>query len=510
MSGTIDNKRIARNTAVLYARMFLLMAISLYTSRIVLQTLGVADFGIYNVIGGIVVLFTFVNSAMVTATQRFINYELGRGYEAVVRRLFSMSLTTHLFIASVVALAGETVGLWFMEQYVRIPEGRMVAALWVYHFSVAATAVSIVRAPYNAAIVAYERMSAFAYISLVEAVMKLLVVFLLVFVSADKLEMFAVLQLAVVVIISLCYKLYANRHIAASRYRPFWDGALIRRLLGFSGWSLFGSAASLGVKQGMNILQNLFFGVGMNAAMGVAGQVNTAVWNFSANFQTSFNPEYAKAEAVGVSDVFFAVCYLTGKFSFLLLLVLSLPLAACMDQVLSIWLTEVPPHATAFCLLMLCTSLVEGITAPLWMVVQATGRIRNYQMTVSILIALTLPVSYILLKCGAQPEAVLGTQLGINLFVYAYRVSYLRHAIGLPLRGYTRGVLFPCAGVLGVSLIMTALATMAGDGWVGTLLTMATAVSAVGISAFYIGLNRQERHFILSMLKIKRNDNGSR
>lgn len=266
---TANNKRIAKNTLYLYFRMLLIMGVTLYTSRIVLNALGVEDFGIYNIVGGVVILFSFINNALSSATQRFLNFEIGRGDVLGTKRVFSMSLTIHLFVALFVVLLAETVGLWFLNTQMNIPTERMAAANLVYQFSILTVCISFVQIPYYASVVAYEKMSFFAYIAIIEVILKLLIVVLLIYVGFDKLRLYSILTFLVAVLVFVCYKYYCNTRLDISRYKYFWDKILFSKLLNFSGWMLFGAAAGVSATQGVNILLNIFYGVTVNAAMGI-------------------------------------------------------------------------------------------------------------------------------------------------------------------------------------------------------------------------------------------------
>ena len=283
---SVNGKRVAKNTMMLYIRMLLIMAVSLYTSRIVLKVLGVEDFGIYNIVAGIVVLFSFLNSAMSSATQRFLSFELGRGDINEVRRVFSMSMTAHISIALLILLFAETVGLWFLNTQINIPVDRVGAANWVYQFSILTFCIQIIRVPYNASIIAYERMTFYAYISIIEVVLKLLIVFLLVYFDFDKLKIYSVLIFLITLVICLSFKYFCCKTFPICRYNFFWNASLYKKIMSFSGWSLFGSVANVGSQQGMNILLNIFYGVSINAAMGIANQVSQAVYNFVYKFHS--------------------------------------------------------------------------------------------------------------------------------------------------------------------------------------------------------------------------------
>lgn len=480
------------------------MGISLYTSRVVLHVLGVEDFGIYNIVSGVIVLFTFVNSAMVGTTQRFLNLELGKDDKERTSCVFSISLIAHVLIAILVVLIGETVGLWFFLNYIQIPEERLSVAMWVYQFAIAGTAISILRAPYNAAIIAYEKMSAYAYISIVEAFMKLLIVYMLVVLPFDKLEIYAALMFFVVVFITLCYKYFCNRHFSITKYQWTWDLLLLKQLLSFSGWSLFGSVATVGVKQGVNIFQNMFFGVGVNAAMGIAEQVNTAVWNFSSNFQTAFKPQIVKYYAAGEHVHLESLVCRSSKISYFLLYTLSLPIIVCCNEVLSVWLKEVPLHAVCFCRLILVYSLLESFSAPLWIVIQAVGKIRSYQLVISSILILNLPLSYVALKQGYSPEVVINIQILIGFCTFIVRVLFVRHlVVFFSIRRYINNAFLPCLFITLLSVLVGIYVKFCVEEFMGTGIAIFICVIVSSLLIFFIGLNKDERTFIKNVIKRK-------
>ena len=413
-----NTRRIAKNTVMLYIHMLLIMAVTLYTSRVVLNVLGVEDFGIYNVVGGIVVMFSFLNGAMATSTQRFLSFSLGKNDQEQVARVFSMSMTTHISIALIVLLLAETFGLWIFYRYLNIPPERMGAAQWVYQLSVLTFCISIIRVPYNAGIIAYERMSFYAYISIVEVCLKLGMVILLQYLGSDKLILYALLMALTTGIVTFIYKLYCCKTFSVCRYHYFWDKHLYKELISFSGWSLFGSAANVGVQQGINILLNVFFGVVTNAALGIANQVSSAVSQLVGNFQTAFNPALVKSYASGDYSYFVRLIFQTSRFSYFLLFIIALPLYLCMPFVLKVWLDIVPEYTVVFCRWMLVFVLIDAVSAPLWISVQAIGKIRSYQLLMSALIFLNIPLSWLLLRLGKDAEWVMEVRVGINLLTF--------------------------------------------------------------------------------------------
>jgi len=505
MSNSANNKRIAKNTILLYFRMLLTMAVTLYTSMVVLKTLGVDDFGIYNIVGGVVVLFSFLNNAMSTATQRFLNFEMGRGAEGNVNRMFSMSMTAHLSIALIVVILSETIGLWFLNTQLNIPADRMNAANWVYQFTILTFCIQIIRVPYNASIIAYEKMSFYAYVGIIEVILKLLIVFLLLFFGWDKLKLYAVLTCGVTLIVLILYKLYCNKVFTTCRYNFFWDKSLYKKLMSFSGWSLFGSVANVGAQQGLNILLNIFFGVAINAAMGIANQVSSAVFGFVSNFQTAFNPQIVKSYAMNDRTYFMNLIFQSSKFSYYLLLLLSVPLLISTDFILQVWLTNVPEYTASFCRLIILFLLIDAISAPLWMSVQATGEIRNYQILMGGLILLNFPLAYLVLKLGFPPQSVLIVRLLINLITYFVRIFYLRNKINLPSGKYIREVILVVTLVTMLALPLPLLVDHYIAGWSGLIATTFVALLSTGLCIYAVGLKKNEREVLnrLVMNKIK-------
>lgn len=339
-----DGKRIAKNTLMLYLRMFLVMGISLYTSRIVLEQLGIVDYGIYNVVGGVVAMFGFINASMAASTQRYLTFDLGRKDLEHLNITFNTSLHIHVIIALVVVSIGEIGGVWFMYNKMQIPPDRMTAAFWVFQFSLASMIVTFINVPYNALIIAYEKMSAFAYISILEVVMKLGIAFLLMASPIDRLIYFAILNFVSSIIVRIIYTIYCSRNFAAVKLRRLFNKSLFKEMSGFAGWSLFGQLAAIGFTQGLNVLLNMFFGPAVNAARGVAVQVQGAVSQFSMNFQTAINPQITKSYAQqDFGNMHMLVCR-SSKFTYFLLFALTLPILLETPYILNLWLKEVPDY----------------------------------------------------------------------------------------------------------------------------------------------------------------------
>lgn len=494
-----SNKRIAKNTMFLYMRTFVILIVSLFTSRIVLQALGAEDYGIYNIIGGVVVLFSFLNTALTQATQRFLNFSLGKQDNKATHTVFCMSINAYLLLAIIFLIAAETVGLWFVDTQLNIPAKRMDAALWVYHFSVVTFIVNLIRIPYNASIIAYEQMDFFAYLSLLEVILKLIIVYLLWISPWDKLIVYALMYTLVTLLITVLYKIYCNHHFDITHYKFIWDKDLFKKLFSFSGWSLFGSLANLGASQGLNILVNIFYGVTVNAAMGIASQVSGAVTQFFSNFQTAFSPQIVKDYAAGEYEKLNKLIFSSAKFSFYLMFVISLPLILEMDKILDIWLVEVPQYTAIFTDLILVFMMLEALSGPLWMFVQATGRIRSYQILMSSLIVLNLPIVYIVLKIGYPVYWVWIVRILVDLLVIIARCIYIKLKFNFPSEKFVYMVFLP---VLLVAVLATPLPLIAKEVlpgyWVGIIGTILISIVGSSVVIYFAGMNSYEKNFIRS------------
>lgn len=506
-----NTTRIAKNTLMLYFRQILIMLVSLYTVRVVLAELGAEDYGIYNVVAGAVVLFTFVNNAMASATQRFLSFSLGKGDLEQTREAFTAGFAIHLAIALLFVLAAETAGLWFVESTLNIPEARKSAASAVYQFTIAATVFNIIRVPYHALIIAHERMGFFAGVSVVEVALKIAVAFLLAVSPVDKLAFYAFLLAAVALVILLCYIAFCMSSFASARLKKPRDKKLAREMISFSGWSLFGATADMANSQGTNIVLNLFTNVTVSAAMGIANQVNAAVYSFVSNFQTAFNPQIVKSWAAGDQSVFFHLIYLTSKVSFFLLWFFALPLYLNAELILSLWLNEVPAYSVEFVRLILLCSLVDCLNGPLWMSVQAVGDIKFYQIFVSVLIALNLPFTALAFSFGASPEWLLYIRLFLLAVTTVWRVFYLRKKIRLPARHFFSGILLRCAFVLFVSFALCRFlwSTLPFDGMVRFFVSCTSTVLVNGVCTLCFGFSKAERGSLVSFTKNFRREHGA-
>ena len=504
-----NNKRIAKNTLLLYVRMLFGMLVSLYTSRVILQTLGVEDYGVYNVVGGVISMFTFLNSAMSSATSRYITFEIGKGNMEQLKKVFSTSLQIHAIIALLIVILGETVGLWFLMNELVIPDGRMDAAMWVYQCSVVTAVVNIMSVPYNADIIAHEKMSAFAYISVLEIILKLAIVYLLVVLPFDKLKVYAVLVLMVGLLIRYIYTRYCHKHFEESHYIHRIDKALLKEMSSFAGWSFWGNLAAILYTQGLNMMLNIFFGPVVNAARGIATQIQGVVQQFVANFQMALNPQITKTYASGELDKMHSLMFRSARFSFMLMFFLSLPIMLETSYILTLWLGIVPENTVIFARIIIAISLIYTIANPCVIANQATGKVKVYQAVVGGLLLLILPISYIVLKMGAPAYSVFIVHFCVESVAQFARMYMLRNMIDLPLLSYVKNIYLPIMGVVLLSVVLPMLVyNNMQEGIIRLLAVGMTCVISVAMTSLFIGMTRNERTFLidksLRVLKIRK------
>lgn len=501
-----NNKRIAKNTLLLYFRMFFLMVVSLYTSRVVLNALGVEDFGIYNVVGGVVAMFSMLSGSLSSAITRFITYELGTGNRENLKNIFSSAVTIQIGLAILIILLAEAVGVWFLNVKMNIPDARMAAANWVFQFSVLTFAINLISVPYNASIIAHEKMSAFAYISILEALGKLAIAFLIAISPIDKLVFYAILMCAVALIVRFAYGAYCKKHFEECTYHLIFDKDLLKRIFSFAGWNFIGASSAVLRDQGGNVIINLFCGPAVNAARGIAFQVNNAISSFVTNFMTALNPQITKSYATGDREYMMTLIFQGARLSFYMLLLLSLPVLVNTHYILGLWLKTVPDHAALFVQLVLLFAMSESISNPLITAMLATGKIRKYQIIVGGLQLMNLPVSYILLRIGMFPEIVIMVTIVISQCCLAARLLILRGMIGLSIRKYLKNVYINVLAVIVTSAIFPLLLTnMLKESFPDFILSSLVALTCTGITIYYIGCSKAERKFVLNKLYILKN-----
>lgn len=497
------NKRIAKNTIVLYLRMILILVVGLYTSRVVLNTLGVEDYGLYNVVGGFVTVFAFLNGAMSTATQRFITFELAKGDLQRQRTTFSTAINIHLALAIVITLLAETIGLWFVYNKLVIPADRFTAAFWVYQLSIAALFIQIVSIPYNAAIIAHEKMSAFAFISILDVTLKLVIVYALTLVSWDKLIFYAVLLFLVGVLDRIIYGTYCGKNFPEAKYSFVIDKSLLKEMTNIAGWSLFGNLAGVGYTQGLNILLNMFFGPAVNAARGVAVTVQGVVSGFVANFQMALNPQITKSYAVNDLSRMHSLIYASSKFSFYLLFMIVWPIMIEAQEILTLWLKLVPDHTVWFMRLILSIMLIEALANPMMISSQAVGKVKVYQSVVGGLLLLIIPISYVALRLGANPESVFIVHLLMAVVAQFFRVLIVGRMINMSLLEYARVVLLRITAVFILVTIPTyTLYRLLPGGHIFTILVLLLTFLIECVVIVVVGLTQGERNLAFQKIKV--------
>lgn len=498
---TDNNKRIAKNTLLLYFRMLLMMFVTLFTSRVVLDKLGVTDYGIYNVVGGVVAMLGFLNSSMSNAVQRYLSFEIGKNNEAGVNRIFNVSLFAHAGIAVFVFVVMEIVGVWYLNTHMNIPAERMDAANWVLQCSIFTTLFTIVQVPYNAIIISKEQMGIYAYISILEVVLKLLVVYMLAIGNFDKLKLYSVLIMVATIGIMMIYRFYCTRKYKEAKFKFIKDWNLLKQIVGFASWNMLGELAWVFTGQGVNIILNSFFGPVVNAARGLAEQVNGAVNRFVANFQTAVNPQLIKNYASDQLGEMKTLLFRSTRFSYYLLLALSLPIILKMDFILHLWLKEVPDYTTGFCQLVLVSSLVSTLSNLLAQVARAYGKIRNYQIIVSIFLFLNFPLSYIVLKFGGSPLSTMFVNIGINAMLLFVRLRLTNRMIQMTYGSFIRNVLFPVIIVTAVALVIPlTIYFMLDNSIISFIIVCLVSFVSVGVSTYALGMNANERLYILAAI----------
>lgn len=498
----VNNRLIAKNTILLYVRMIFVMAVSLYTSRVVLSALGVVDFGIYNVVGGVVSMMSFLGNSMSIAAQRFFSFEIGKGDVSKVNRIFCVCLISHFFLSLVVVLFLEIIGVWFLHAKMNIPADRLVAAHWVLQLSIITTFFSIIQIPYNAMILSKERMGIYAYISILEVVLRLVIIYFLVVCAFDKLKFYAFLQFLVTLIILFLNWLYCVHYFKEVSFSLIWDKKLFKSVTSFAGWSMFGEISWVASGQGVDILLNIFCGPIVNAANAISGQVGRAVSKFVSSFQTAMNPQIIKTYAASQFDETKKLVYRGSKISYFLLLMISLPLMLEMNIVLELWLKEYPPYTVMFTRLGLLCSLVAMISNYLAQVVRANGNVRQYQLTVSFVIFLTFPIAYFVLVAGFSPNYIFAASIVLQILMIYVRLFLVRNMITITVREFSKNVMLQIVLVSLFSSIAPLLVYHTMDPGILRLLSviMVSVISVMFIS-FMIGLKKDERYAIKSMVK---------
>lgn len=496
------NQRIAKNTIMLYGRMLIMLLVSLYTSRIVLQTLGVTDYGIYNVVGGIVALLGFVSNAMSISVQRFLSYDIGKNDIESLNRTFSTAIVIHILIALLILLVGETIGLYFVSNHMNFPIDRYNAAIWVFHLSLIASFFKILQVPYNALIISYERMDIFAYLSIGEAVLNLAVVYLLRLGNIDKLTLYSLLLMIIALLVYALYYLYCRCKIKTVKFNLLFDRERFRSLIGFASWSALGEMSWAATLQGVNVVLNIFFSPVVNAARGISYQVLNAVNRFVQSFQMAVNPQIIKLYATDDIASMKTLVYRSTRFSVYLLLLLILPLLFRTEYIMKLWLGDVPEHLVLFCRLILVNALLDVLSNLHTTVAKAYGKIRNYQIIISLVLFLNLPLSYVCLRGGAPPESTYWVYSFVSILLLIIRLLIIKRMVGFSVVSYIKDVLCPISIVVILCLPLPVyLNKLIPESFIGLLVFTIISTISLIVSLFSFGITASERNFIVNKLK---------
>ncbi|MFA6571075.1 MAG: lipopolysaccharide biosynthesis protein [Bacteroidota bacterium] len=490
-----NSKRIAKNTLLLYIRLLVVIVVSLYTSRIVLQVLGVVDFGIYNVVGGVVVMLAFLNTSMATGIQRFLSFELGKENNDKLKLVFRTALTIQVMLSFLIVILGETVGLWFLNNKMTIPADRIISANWVYQLSILSFVFVILQSPFNAIIIAHERMNFYAYMSIVEALLKLFVVFLIASSPFDKLVSYALLLGIVTFIIFLFYLFYTKKRFIEVDFALSFKKEMLISMSSFSGWNTLGSLSYTMKSQGINILLNMFFGPVINAARGLSFQVFTAINGFVTNFQVAFRPQMIKSYAQGDIDYVIKMLYFVSKLSFFLIYIISLPVLLETDTILKMWLgNDIPPETSLFTRLVILTGIVDAFATPFSTIVHATGKVKWFQIVTSSIMILVIPVSYFLFKIGLPPEFALIVSLVFTVLVQITRILFVKKLINFSILHYFKHVFVPTSIIFIISpLLPLTLHMVYEETYERMFLTILMSILSTLIFTYIFGLNKKEK-----------------
>lgn len=502
-------KRIARNTLMLYMRMLFSMLVSLYTSRVVLNTLGVEDYGIYNVVGGFVAMFSIISRSLSASASRFLTFELGRADLQRLKDTFSTTLLIHVLLAGIIFIFAETIGVWFLNSQMTIPPERLCAANWVFQASVISFMFGLCSVPYNASITSHERMKAFAYIGIVDVVMRLLIVLFIAYSSFrfDRLVVYSLLLVAVSIMLQGIYIVYCHRNFEECRLCFRYNKKSWKEMSAFAGWNFIGSSAALLKDQGVDLLLNLFIGPVINAARGIAGSVCMAVGNFAGNFMAAVNPQITKSYASGDRDYMFSLVERCARFSFYIMLTLALPILFETDFILTLWLKQYPSHTANFVRLVLILSLCDVLSYTLITLQLATGRIRNYQLAVGGMLLMNFPLSYICLKLGALPESTYVVAIFVAVSCLLLRLIFLRKMVGLSVKRFLWNVCLNVSLVTGASVILPLLLKhcLVENSWEQFIVITLVCITCSTVSVCMIGCSKSERLFIWQKMRVSWN-----
>ena len=502
---TTSNKRIAKNTIFLYIRMGLVLVVSLITTRVVLHALGVVDYGIYNVVSGFVSMFAFLNTSMANGVQRFYNYSLGRNNGYSIADVYNSALQIQCLMAIIILILLETFGMWYIYNKMVIPTERFSSALWVFHFSVVSLVVLVLQIPYVAAIIAYEKMDYYAYLSIFDVISKLCVAYAIKFTQTDKLILYGALHLLVSVILFFLYYIYAKRNFKDLKFNLTIKQDLFVSMLSFSGWNMFGSFAYMIKGQGLNMLLNVFFGPIVNAARGVSSMIMSAIQGFQSNIVVAFRPQLVQSYAAGDNLRVTKLFYSLSKVSFILLSIISIPVIIEIEYILHLWLGDaVPEYTIPFTILVLINMIISSLNTPVSQIVHATGKMKNYQIGTSITICSILPISWIFLKLGCNPIGVYIISLVLTILNQIVCNVLLKQVFDYDIIDYCKKVIAPCLVFSAVVPILPfSITSILSPSLCRLLLTSMTTIAISCLIAYFVVLNKSEQRLIVKIIKHK-------
>ena len=499
-----NTNRIAKNTIALYFRMAVMMLIGLYTSRVILNVLGVEDYGTYNVVGGVVSMFSLLTSSMSSSISRFLTFELGRGDKDHLKRVFSTSLNVQFIMAAIILVATEIVGVWFLNYKMNIPEGRMEAANWVMQCSILTFVVGLLMSPYNASIISHERMSIYAYVSIWDAVMKLVIVFALYISPFDKLKSYAVLLLCVSLMTTCIYWIYCKKHFEECKYQRILDKKLLKEITGYAGWGVVGDGAWILNTQGVNILINLFFGVTLNAARGIATTVDNMVQQFVRNFMVALNPQITKSYAAGDYEYMHKLIFFGSKYSFFLMLFFMIPICLETKLLLTLWLKIVPDYAVVFSQLSLMASMCMMLSNTLTTAIAATGKISNYQLVVGMMSLSIFPMTWIAFKIGMSPVSCYVIYLIVFFLMIFAKIKLVKDRINMSGIAYVRNVLMKALSVTILAIIIPLSICLIQEDSVLRLIEICLiSAFCTLVSVYFVGMSAFERNYCKDIIERK-------
>lgn len=504
-----NNKRIAKNTLLLYIRMLYMIAINLYTSRVILQALGIEDYGIYNVVGGVIVMFSFLMSSLGGASSRFITFEFGNNNLNKLKSTVGNILFIHIAFAGIIFILGESIGLWFVNTQLNIPETRIEAANWIYQFTILTAICSIVSIPYNAMIIAHERMGAFAYITLFDAISKLLIAYLIIHIKADRLIIYGLCLLLVQILDRIIYGSYCIKHFEEATSNIKFNKSQALEIFQFMGWKIGADLAYVGYTQGLNILLNIFYGTAVNAARGIAVQVQNVVRNFCINFQMAIEPQLIKSYAQKDYKRMHNLLLISSKFSFYLLLLLSLPILFNTNIILNWWLSEVPKHTIRFVQLVLLLNMILALATPIVRSAEATGNLKQFEIAEMSCTLTILPIAYIGAKFyHFSPEILLFIPIFIETITQIIRIKVVSPLIKLRAKEYLHHVVYPIIKVSIISPILPIIIQtfIPNNNLQSFIYVSASCIISTLLAVIYIGCYKSEREVLIKTIisKIKK------